>query len=268
MAALLDTIERQRFAVIVGTDTGVGKTRVAALIATLLAERGAEVAAVKLLATGCTRSPSGAARNEDAAILHDASTDAGRAWMASQGIEPGCAVLGFEYPMAPVSSARRQGFRLHRQLVGRTAESLRGQAREAGILLLIEGIGGVRVPVSERDTWIDAVPPTKWGTVVVGRTALGAINHMLLTLGALSYPRIPVAAVVLSRSVAGVDPPVEQSTFAEIGHFLRPSTPFLLLDHGGGELLDLRGAAALPGRPRPAEIIEISSPGKTGPKEK
>lgn len=245
---------------IVGTDTGVGKTRVAALLGRMLVEDGAEVAAVKLLATGCTRAPAGGARNEDAALLFAVSSQAGRDWMLRQGIEPECAAIGFEYPMAPVSAARRQGFKLERQLIARTAASLAEEAAAAGILLILEGIGGVRVPVSEKATWVDAVPPVKWGTVVVGRTALGAINHMLLTLDALSYPRVPVAGVVLSRPDEDADPLVEGAAYTEIGHFLKRSTPYLLLDHGAAEFTDLRSHGPIVKGPREAEIIEIRHP--------
>lgn len=254
---MIRTIERFGSVTILGTDTGVGKTRVAALVARGLAERGNEVAAVKLLATGCTRTPGGGALNEDAGALWEASTEVGRGWLLAQGIEPGCAALGFEYPMAPVSSAKRQRFRLTSSLVGGTHRDMRAAARASGILLVTEGIGGVMVPVSDKHTWLDAVPPEKWGTVIVGRSSLGAINQMLLTLRALQYPRVPVAAVVLSQTDPGVDPIVEQSSFAEIASFLKPSTPFLLLGHRAEDFSNLRrqrGAAKLEHH---AEIIEL-----------
>lgn len=65
--------------------------------------------------------------------------------------------------------------------------------------LLVEGIGGVMVPLATGVTWLDWHAEAGWPAIVVGAAGLGTINHMLLTLEALRTRGIPVAGFVLSE---------------------------------------------------------------------
>jgi len=68
--------------------------------------------------------------------------------------------------------------------------------------LIVEGIGGVRVPLSKRRSVSDMLRAFRWPVWVVARPGLGTINHTLLTLEHLSRCGVRVRAVVLS----GYDP--------------------------------------------------------------
>jgi len=64
--------------------------------------------------------------------------------------------------------------------------------------LVVEGAGGVLVPLSDRAMMIDLIAHLALPVVVVARSGLGTINHTLLTLAALRQRRLAVAGVILS----------------------------------------------------------------------
>lgn len=71
--------------------------------------------------------------------------------------------------------------------------------KKADELLIIEGAGGVYVPLNEKNqTWFDFLRATELGAVVVARSGLGTLNHTSLTIEALESKGIPIAAVVMS----------------------------------------------------------------------
>jgi dethiobiotin synthetase len=66
--------------------------------------------------------------------------------------------------------------------------------------LVVEGIGGVRVPIAPKADVMDLIGSLKLPVVVVGRAGLGGINHALLVIDALRRRRIPLIALVLNRT--------------------------------------------------------------------
>ena len=70
-------------------------------------------------------------------------------------------------------------------------------ARPHGRSWIVEGAGGVLVPLNDRETMVDLMAALALPVVVVARTALGTINHTLLTLEALRRRRCSVAGVVM-----------------------------------------------------------------------
>lgn len=64
--------------------------------------------------------------------------------------------------------------------------------------LVIEGAGGVMVPINEQETMLDLMTALNFGVVVVARSGLGTINHTLLTLGAIRSRGLEVHGVILS----------------------------------------------------------------------
>jgi dethiobiotin synthetase len=66
--------------------------------------------------------------------------------------------------------------------------------------VVVEGIGGVRVPITADADVMDVMRGLKLPAIVVGRAGLGGINHALLTLDALHRRRIPVVALILNRT--------------------------------------------------------------------
>jgi dethiobiotin synthetase len=103
-------------------------------------------------------------------------------------------------------------------------------APPGGRLLIVEGAGGVMVPLTRRTLFIDVFQ--RWGApaVVCARTALGTINHALLTIEALRRRDIPILGIVF------VGKPMADSerTICELGQVKRlgglPPLPALTAD--------------------------------------
>ncbi len=68
-------------------------------------------------------------------------------------------------------------------------------------LLLVEGAGGVHVPITPTMDMLDLIEKLKAPVLVVGRAGLGGVNHALLTLNALRERKIPILALVLNQTV-------------------------------------------------------------------
>jgi dethiobiotin synthetase len=108
----------------------------------------------------------------------------------------------FKAPLAPALAARRERRRVdwNRLLTGF------GELGEGpGV---VEGAGGLFVPLDARHDMIDLIEVTGLPVVLVARAGLGTINHTVLSLHALQARRIPVAAVVLCQATRGLDPSV------------------------------------------------------------
>jgi len=95
-------------------------------------------------------------------------------------------------PVSPHLAARWSGVRIS---IDALAAMYRQQS--ADDVWIVEGAGGVLVPINERETMADLMAALALPAVVAARTALGTINHTLLTLEALRHRSIPVAGVVL-----------------------------------------------------------------------
>ncbi len=186
-----------------GTDTGVGKTTVAAAVACLLRQRGHEVAVRKPVATG-GESRGGRLVSEDTIRLADAAGLGPDAW---EQVTP----WTFADPVAPPVAARRQGVGLSlEQLI----DAVYGTVRP-GEVLLVEGVGGLLCPLTENDTVADLAAALGLPLVVVARRSLGTLNHTLLTLEAARARRLPVAGVVVSET-APPDGPADATNVDEL----------------------------------------------------
>jgi dethiobiotin synthetase len=170
---------------ITGTDTGVGKTLVTAALAQCLKHRQISVGVMKPVETGY--------------VAHNADqSDAGRLSKAAGMTEPLARVCPYRFPMplAPLAAARLAGSTI--SLARIVTAFRRLSARHT--LMLVEGAGGIRVPISAHADIIDLIKRLKLPVVVVGRAALGGVNHMLLTIETLRRHHISLAAVVLNQT--------------------------------------------------------------------
>ncbi len=172
---------------ITATDTGVGKTVVTAALAVALRKRGYAVGVMKPIETGV---PSFADAESDAARLRAAA----RSSDALTEIRP----YVFRRPLAPMDAARLEKITVTLPAIMRAFHTL--QSRHE--VLLVEGVGGVYVPITSSRNVADIIHRMKFPAIVVGRVSLGGINHALLTLEALRRRKIPVLALVLNRTVA------------------------------------------------------------------
>ena len=101
----------------------------------------------------------------------------------------------FRLPVAPLSAARAEGTTVQMATIMRAFRALR-QKHE---LMVVEGVGGVHVPITTSLNILDIIHRMKLSAIVVGRSGLGGINHALLTLHALRRRKIPIVALVLNQ---------------------------------------------------------------------
>jgi len=171
---------------VTGTDTGVGKTVIAGAIAQWFARRGAPVAVSKPIATGCERRREGLV-SEDAEFLASAAD-------SRHSLDLICPQRYVE-PLAPSVAARRVGQPIDWRAIDRSLQ----QMCVGSNLMVVEGVGGVMVPLDDRATVLHMAQWLKLPAVVVARPNLGTINHTLLTLAALRSAGVELAGVVINR---------------------------------------------------------------------
>jgi dethiobiotin synthetase len=171
---------------ITGTDTDVGKTMITGAIGDWFSRRGARVGVCKPVATGCVKRREGLV-SEDAEFLAGAA----RSRHPLDLICPQC----FVEPLAPAIAAERAGQAVDWDVVDK---SLQFMARDSDVML-VEGAGGVLVPMDEKHFVIDVMRWLGYPAIVVARPKLGTINHTLLTVGLLRAAGIEVAGVVINR---------------------------------------------------------------------
>ena len=169
---------------VTGTGTGVGKTVVAAALAICLRQRGLNVGVMKPVETGIGgRGPT----------LSD--TEYLRA--AGGAVDPVEAISPYRLtaPLAPLAAARQAGTVIEMDRILAAYERL-----AAGhTLMVVEGIGGVLVPIGHQFNVRDLIVRLGLPTVVVGRATLGGVNHALLTVEALRQRGIPILGIVLNH---------------------------------------------------------------------
>ncbi len=176
------TILSPRGIFITGTDTGVGKTLVTSALVRCLSQRGIDVGVMKPIETGVSRSAkaqSDGARLRRAAGGHDSMAEV-------------CPYV-FRLPVAPLSAARAEGTTVRVATIIRAFRAL----RQKHALVVVEGVGGVHVPIMSSLNVSDLIYRMKLPAIVVGQSGLGGINHALLTLQALRRRKIPIVALVL-----------------------------------------------------------------------
>ena len=172
---------------ITGTDTGVGKTTVGcALVAELLA-RGVDLDVSKPVETGCRPSSSGELIPEDGIRLRQAS---GQKSSLAEVVP-----LRFELPAAPTVAAAAVGQKVD---TGSIIANLKQRAKDCD-LLVVEGAGGLLVPIAENFSFADLAKEIGARVLVVIGSKLGAINHSALTFEALAARHIPAVGYVLNE---------------------------------------------------------------------
>ncbi|MBM3838072.1 MAG: dethiobiotin synthase [Verrucomicrobia bacterium] len=166
-----------RICFVTGTDTGVGKTVLTALLTRYLRQRGVAVAALKPICSG----GQGDARQLRAALDGALSLDEINPWH-------------FGAALAPVLAARLEQKRVTQSQVLRHARSVR---RRRFDVVLVEGAGGLLSPLGENFDSRDLIAGLGATPIIVGPNRLGVVNQVLLTLEALPRQSAQEAAVVL-----------------------------------------------------------------------
>ena len=170
-----------------GTDTGVGKTAITAALGRALQERGLTIGLMKPIETGVQESR---LHDSDAQKLHRISPE--------QSVE---SVTQFQFsdPLAPLAAARAQrGKQVVDITVIQAAYHLLSQRCD---YTLVEGIGGVMVPLTQTLSVRDLIQALRIPSIVVGRTTIGGVNHLQLTVKALRSRQVPIVAIVLNDGI-------------------------------------------------------------------
>jgi dethiobiotin synthetase len=153
---------------ITGTDTGVGKTRVACALLRRARQAGLRAAGFKPVASGAERTADGL-RNEDALALLTASEPG----LSYDDVNPLC----FEPPIAPHLAARATKQAIDLARLDEAHDRLARQHQ----LVIVEGAGGWQVPLDGALTFADWVSGRGWPVVLVVGLRLGCISHALLS---------------------------------------------------------------------------------------
>jgi len=164
---------------ITGTDTGCGKTFVTILLARYLQKQGLDIGVMKPISTG--------KHSENDALLLKRELDLSD---PIELINP----IKFKYPLAPYPAAKKERKKLKLRSIFKAFNELAKRHE----LVLVEGIGGVAVPITANYVLIDLIRDMRLPAIIVARAGLGTINHTLLTINALRQEKIEILGVIMN----------------------------------------------------------------------
>jgi dethiobiotin synthetase len=167
---------------ITGTDTGVGKTFVAAGLAAALRRREVDVGVMKPVATG---------RSDDDRILREASGSRD----PKELVNP----IHLKAPLSPHLAAKLERKRVDVRRIERAFKALAARHE----VVIVEGAGGLLVPIRDGFTFADLAKRLRLPLLIVARDTLGTINHTSLTVEAARARRLKVLGVVVNRTKSG-----------------------------------------------------------------
>ncbi|MBI2933236.1 MAG: dethiobiotin synthase [Planctomycetes bacterium] len=170
---------------VTGTDTGVGKTVVAAGLAAAMKRRGIDVGVMKPVATGGRRRGR-AIVSDDAEFLKLAAGARDRRDL----INPVC----LEPALAPNMASRLAHRAIDLRVIWKAVETLKARHD----VLVVEGVGGLMVPILDRFLVADLVRRLRLPLLIVTRPTLGTINHTALTVLAARHYGLDVLGLVVN----------------------------------------------------------------------
>lgn len=174
---------------VTGTDTEVGKTRIAAALTELLQIKHQRVAVMKPVASGCEQTTDGL-RNADALELLDAC----RLELDYQQVNP----YAFKPAIAPHIAADEAKVNIDTDVILQQFQQL----QQTSDCIVVEGAGGWLVPINAKETLADLAIAMQLPVVLVVGMKLGCINHALLTAQAIEQSGLPLAGWVANESQA------------------------------------------------------------------
>jgi dethiobiotin synthetase len=170
---------------VTGTDTGVGKTLIAGAIARILTDKGRNVGVFKPIAAGCKHTWDGLISNDTEFLAYCANSN-----LSLSTITP----IGCRTSAAPIVSAAHDGTAID---FDRIAAAYNDVCQNSDIVI-VEGIGGVRVPLTEQFDLLDLAVEFALPVVIVARPNLGTINHTLMTIDCIRAAELKIAGVVIN----------------------------------------------------------------------
>ncbi len=190
---------------ITGTDTDVGKTAAATILAAYLKQKGVRTAAYKPVQSGA-EIVQGVPAAPDVELYKLANPDL---------TEKESYTYLFKKPCSPHLAAREEGISINPQKIIKHYEQLYAK----NDFVLIEGAGGIMVPLTDEGyCMLDLIKDLAAPAVVVARTGVGTINHTVLTVARLKQEGIKVAGIIMNQMHAE-DPAVEEDNQRMIEQF-------------------------------------------------
>ena len=168
-----------------GIDTGIGKTVAVGMMCRALQQAGRDWISVKMVQTGCD----GFSEDLDA---HRAMAGVGKFPEDEEGLT---APQIFKFPSSPLLAASLEGRTVD---LDRIAASVKACAQNHEIVL-VEGAGGLCVPLTEETLAADFVAQQGWPLILVASGRLGAINHIILSIEAVRARGLQLAGIVMNR---------------------------------------------------------------------
>ena len=218
-----------------GIDTDIGKTYATGIIAKSLMQQGVNVITQKLVQTGVSvNSDSGEMNIADDIVTH-------RQLMGIPlqpcDIDSSTCPYRYEKPASPHLATRLSGEVLDPELI--TSATKRLQAEYD--LVLLEGAGGLLVPITEQLLILDYITAQGYPIILVTSGRLGSINHTLLSLEAIKFRGLEVHSVIYNHihdNAAQTDAEIANSTVAFLQNYLAenyPNTNWLSLPVHGND---------------------------------
>lgn len=200
-----------------GIDTDAGKTYATSFYACKLKDEGLSVITQKFIQTGCVDVSEDIVKHRELMGIP----------MQDMDVLGLTAPIIFSYPASAQLAARLDGKEIDLSLV----EDATAQLLERYDIVLIEGAGGLMVPITDTYTTIDYVAEHKLPMVLVTNGRLGSINHTLLSLEAISRRNIELKAVIYNQFF-DKDATIAEDTTGYIQRYLSrnfPDTEFLIM---------------------------------------
>jgi len=172
---------------VTGTDTGVGKTVITVALLKLMRSFGLKACGMKPIETGCVR-------EHEELIPSDGEfiKNTGQLEEPLGTISP----CRFEHPLAPLAASRIEGMPVDFQKIQTTYSQLSSRYEA----VIVEGVGGLLVPVTENYSLLDLAQDFGLPLVVVARTGLGTLNHTMLTVNYAQKEGLTVAGIIMNES--------------------------------------------------------------------
>jgi len=194
---------------ITGTDTDIGKTVATSAFLNLMRAAGSDAVPMKPVQTGCT---------EAAEKFMDLDLCMNLGNLSDTGIERSLMNLyEFETPCSPHLAAEKAGAKIE---LGRIRDACLKLMNKHDCVL-VEGAGGVLVPLNKNETMLDLMVMLALPVVVVARPGLGTINHTLMTLKVLRDAGLYVSGVVFCETEEKPCGEIENNNWQTIEHFGR-----------------------------------------------
>lgn len=170
---------------ITGTDTGVGKTFVASGLIKAMKENGLNVCPMKPVESGCKSVRGNLVPADTLALIKAAEVD-----------EPIDLINPYRLkkPLAPAVAAQIEGITIKKSKILSAFKRLSNRYD----MTIVEGAGGIMVPVYSKYLFLDLASDMKLPVVIVTRPGLGTINHTLLTISAIQNRGLKVLGVIIN----------------------------------------------------------------------